>query len=84
VAPVTYFEASFLEQVEAYSSLNIQYIPHGAQLTGMAHASLWFPYWNSSPGAIAFRRYFGSLATSSGLHHSYFYMCQGNEMKKTL
>jgi hypothetical protein len=85
VAPVTYFEsASFLDQVDFYSSIDIVVSPHGAQLTGIAFMSSTpcgsvlelFPKGYSIP------EYFGSLATSSGQHHSYFYMSQGNEMEE--
>jgi hypothetical protein len=80
VAPVTYFEsASFLDQVDFYSSMDIVISPHGAQLTGIAFMPACGSVMELFPKGYSLPMYFGSLATSSGLHHSYFYMSQGSE-----
>lgn len=84
VAPdVTYFEsASFLDQVGFYSSMDIVISPHGAQLTGIAFMPACGSVLELFPKGYSIPKYFGSLATSSGLHHSYFYMSQGNETEE--
>lgn len=82
VAPVTYFEsASFVDQVDFYSSVDIVVSPHGAQLTGIAFMPPCGSVMELSPKGYSVPEYFGSLAKSSGLQHSYIYMSEGDERK---
>ena len=83
VAPVAYFEsASFLDQVDFFSYNDIVISPHGAQLTGIAFLPSCGSVMELFPKGYSIPEVFGSLAATSGLHHSYIYMSQGEETEE--
>jgi len=79
--PVLYktFEgASYLEQIDFYSSVDILVTPHGAQMSGV-------PFMPSCGGVLELlpqyyhiHAFFGPLSVSSGLESSYLYLSDGD------
>merc|ERR1711902_123823 len=76
VAPVAYasFSLSFTEQAAFFHSNDIVVTGHGAQLTAMPFMPKCGSVLELFPESYCVDNYFGSLASASGLSHSYFYM----------
>jgi hypothetical protein len=75
--------ASFADQVDFYSSLDILISPHGAQLTGLPFMPDCGGLIELFPKGYSIPNYFGSLAIGSGLGYGYVYMSGGNETEET-
>jgi hypothetical protein len=75
--------ASFADQVDFYSSVDILISPHGAQLTGLPFMPKCGGVVELFPKGYFWPEFFGSLATGSGLGYGYVYMSGGNETDET-
>lgn len=78
LTPIKYFEtASFLDQVEYFGSVDIVVSPHGAQLTSIAFMPECGSVLEFYPKDYWIPGYFGTLASGTGLSHSYFHLSSG-------
>jgi hypothetical protein len=75
--------ASFADQVDFYSSIDILISPHGAQLTGLPFMPNCGGLVELTPKGYHIPYFFGSLAIVSGLGYGYVYMSGGNETQET-
>jgi hypothetical protein len=81
---ITEFEsASFADQVDFYSSIDILISPHGAQLTGLPFMPNCGGFVELTPKGYHIPDFFGSLAIGSGLGYGYVYMSGGDEYNET-
>jgi hypothetical protein len=71
--------ASFADQVDFFSSIDILISPHGAQLTGLPFMPNCGGLVELFPKGYFIPKFFGSLAIGSGLGYGYVYMSGGNE-----
>jgi hypothetical protein len=71
---IAYFEdASFAEQVEYMANVDILVAPHGAQLTSINFIPPCGSVVEIAPPGYSFPLFFGPLAASAGLQHSFIY-----------
>ena len=70
-----YFEGkSFAQQVATWSSTDIVITPHGAQETGVVFLPDCGGILELIPENYFYPKFFGTLAASAGIHHSYIYL----------
>lgn len=82
--PVVYFEnAPFWMQVAFMASTDILITAHGAQETGIAFMPKCGAVLELLPNQYFFPRFYGTLAASAGVQHSYLYLAQ-NTSDETL
>jgi hypothetical protein len=75
--PEFYFEdASFEEQVTALSAMDILITPHGAQETGLVFLPKCGGVLELIPEQYYYPKFFGTLAASAGLDHSFLYLAR--------
>jgi hypothetical protein len=75
--------ASFMDQVDFYSSIDILISPHGAQLTGLPFMPNCGGLVELTPKGYHIPNFFGSLAIGSGLGYGYVYMSGGDATNET-
>ena len=75
--------ASFKDQVDFYSSIDILISPHGAQLTGLPFMPNCGGSVELTPKGYHIPYFFASLAVGSGLRHGYVYMSGGDATNET-
>jgi hypothetical protein len=75
--------ASFMDQVDFYSSIDILISSHGAQLTGLPFMPNCGGLVELTPKGYNIPNFFGSLAIGSGLGYGYVYMSGGDATKET-
>lgn len=81
---VVYFEgATFQEQVDFFSSVDVLVSPHGAQLTGEVFMPKCGAVLELIPRGYFAPNWFGSLAVDSGLNYSYLYMSEGDPLEES-
>ena len=83
--PVSYktFEgASFEEQIDFYSSIDILVTPHGAQLSGAPFMPSCGAVLELLPKSYHCQFFFGSLISSANLTSSYLYLSDGDPQKE--
>jgi hypothetical protein len=76
--------ASFMDQVDFYSSIDILISPHGAQLTGLPFMPTCGGLVELTPKGYHIPSFFGSLAIGSGLEYGYVYMSRGDGTNETI
>ena len=79
---VAYFEeASFKDQVDFFSSIDILVSPHGAQLTGIIFMPRCGAILELFPKSYWIPNFFGNMALSAGLRYSYLYLATSDKIK---
>ena len=78
---VTYFEsASFKDQVDFFSSIDILISPHGAQLTGVIFMPRCGALLELFPKSYWIPEFFGHLALGAGLQYNYLYLAPSDKV----
>ena len=79
---VAYFEkASFKDQVDFFSSIDILVSPHGAQLTGVIFMPRCGAFLELFPKSYWIPNFFGDMALGAGLRYSYLYLATSDKVK---
>lgn len=78
VVYATFENASFEQQVDFFSSIDILVSPHGAQLTGVLFMPRCGSVLELLPRYYHFHYFFGSLTANANLTHAYIYLSDGD------